>query len=81
MFNRTVGLKDSWAKLEAKQLKPVADADRVTLIRRVTFDLIGSSDPTITFDLRGPGGTTLFANAALMTSGLVSMHSSTSANA
>src|SRR4051794_4006465 len=29
------------APLEAKGLKPVADADRVTLIRRVHFDLIG----------------------------------------
>ena len=29
------------AALEAKGLKPVADADRPTLLRRVTFDLIG----------------------------------------
>lgn len=29
------------AALEAKGLKPVGDADRLTLIRRVTFDLIG----------------------------------------
>jgi hypothetical protein len=29
------------AKLEAKKLSPVADADRVTLIRRLTFDLTG----------------------------------------
>ena len=29
------------ARLEAKGLKPVADADRYTLIRRVYFDLIG----------------------------------------
>ncbi len=29
------------AALEAKQLRPAADADRRTLIRRVTFDLIG----------------------------------------
>ncbi|MBA4020052.1 MAG: hypothetical protein C0483_23035 [Pirellula sp.] len=29
------------AKLEAKKLKPVADADRSTWLRRVTFDLIG----------------------------------------
>ena len=29
------------AGLEAKQLTPVADADRVTLIRRITLDLIG----------------------------------------
>jgi len=29
------------AKLEAKQLKPVGDADMVTLIRRITFDLTG----------------------------------------
>ena len=31
----------SSAKLEAKGLKPVADADRATLVRRVYFDLIG----------------------------------------
>lgn len=29
------------AKLEEKKLSPVADADRVTLIRRITFDLTG----------------------------------------
>jgi mono/diheme cytochrome c family protein/cytochrome c553 len=29
------------AGLEANQLEPVADADKVTLIRRVTFDLVG----------------------------------------
>jgi hypothetical protein len=29
------------ARLEAEHLKPVADADRVVLIRRVTFDLTG----------------------------------------
>ena len=29
------------AALEAKGLRPVADADRVTLLRRVTFDLVG----------------------------------------
>lgn len=29
------------AKLEEKQLSPVADADKVTLIRRVTYDLTG----------------------------------------
>jgi cytochrome c553 len=29
------------AKLEEKKLSPVADADRLTLIRRVTFDLTG----------------------------------------
>ena len=29
------------AKLEAKKLHPVADADRATWLRRVTFDLIG----------------------------------------
>ena len=29
------------AKLEAKGLKPVADADKIALLRRVTFDLIG----------------------------------------
>jgi len=29
------------AKLEAQQLRPVADADRLTLLRRLTFDLTG----------------------------------------
>jgi hypothetical protein len=29
------------AKLEEKKLRPVADADRLTLLRRVTFDLTG----------------------------------------
>jgi cytochrome c553 len=29
------------ARLEAKQLRPVGDADRVSLLRRVTFDLTG----------------------------------------
>ncbi|HEU0119127.1 MAG TPA: PSD1 and planctomycete cytochrome C domain-containing protein [Bryobacteraceae bacterium] len=29
------------SKLEAKQLHPVADADRLTLVRRVTYDLTG----------------------------------------
>jgi hypothetical protein len=29
------------ARLEAQGLRPVADADRVTLIRRATFDLVG----------------------------------------
>jgi hypothetical protein len=29
------------AKLEQKQLKPVGDADRLTLVRRVTYDLTG----------------------------------------
>ena len=29
------------AALESKNLRPVADADRVTLLRRVTFDLVG----------------------------------------
>jgi len=29
------------AKLEAKNLRPVSDADRVTLIRRITYDLTG----------------------------------------
>jgi hypothetical protein len=44
-------VEDSWprnavdrfilAKIEAKGLKPVADADRLSLIRRLSFDLIG----------------------------------------
>src|SRR5262249_33492414 len=29
------------AALEGKELAPVGDADRVTLVRRVTFDLVG----------------------------------------
>ncbi len=29
------------AKLEARELRPVADADRLTLLRRLTFDLTG----------------------------------------
>lgn len=38
------------AKLEAKGLKPVADADRYTWLRRVTFDLTGQPPTTKEID-------------------------------
>ena len=38
------------AKLEAKKISPVGDADRVALIRRVTFDLIGLPPTTAEID-------------------------------
>ena len=38
---RTTSTDSSWPRLEEKGLKPAPPADRRTLIRRATFDLIG----------------------------------------